>query len=89
MVRSHSTRGLRKWSPRDRTALDQLLDTGHWRTEPTQHPMLSDLTYPAGAPHRIIDWVFVTPSLRIVEREVIHSTLSDHLPVRVDVEVCR
>ena len=44
-------------------------------------------TYPAGAPTARIDYILVTPALRVNSCEVIPLDLSDHLPVLADIDV--
>lgn len=44
-------------------------------------------TYPADAPSRRIDYVLVSPRLRVRRSQVITSNASDHLPVVADLEI--
>lgn len=44
-------------------------------------------TYPAAAPSRRIDYVLVSPRLRVRRAQVITTNASDHLPVVADLEI--
>ncbi|TQV62837.1 MAG: EEP domain-containing protein [Halothiobacillaceae bacterium] len=44
-------------------------------------------TYPSWRPNRMIDYILVTPTLRMREAEVLHLPHSDHLPLAVEVEL--
>lgn len=46
-----------------------------------------DPTFPATDPRIRIDYVFVSPDIRVVSAAVLQDVASDHLPVVVDVEV--
>ena len=57
-------------------SIRQLLETSRWQGVPLGVP-----TYPARAPERQIDHVFVPSSWRAVSHAVPETTLSDHRPV--------
>lgn len=44
-------------------------------------------TYPSWSPRRNIDHILTTPSVKIRNVEVINETLSDHLPLAVEIEI--
>lgn len=44
-------------------------------------------TYPADAPNQRIDYVLVSPGLRVLSARVVPTNASDHLPVVVDLEI--
>lgn len=44
-------------------------------------------TYPSWKPNRMIDYILVSPSLRMREAEVLDLPHSDHLPLAVEVEL--
>lgn len=46
-------------------------------------------TFPSWSPSRCIDLVLTTPTIKVKAAEVLPVAVSDHLPVRVDVEVPR
>lgn len=47
----------------------------------------AELTFPAVDPHIRIDYVFVSPGIRVVSAAVLADVASDHLPVVADLEV--
>jgi endonuclease/exonuclease/phosphatase family metal-dependent hydrolase len=67
--------------------IDTLLAAGNFETRPASKPKSSDLTFPSDAPTKVIDWVFASEHLRIVEYQVIQSNLSDHLPLLVKLQL--
>lgn len=64
-----------------RTALSYLRDEAGFETLPNEPPDTKGMTFPSTAPDRVLDWVLVSPPLRIVSREVYPLTESDHRPV--------
>jgi len=50
-------------------------------------PTLALHTFPSWRPNRNIDHILVSPSLKISNLQVIQHTLSDHLPIAVELEV--
>jgi endonuclease/exonuclease/phosphatase family metal-dependent hydrolase len=51
-------------------------------------PPVDDLpTFPSWRPNRNIDHVLVSPSIRINDVKVLQHTVSDHLPIAVDVTI--
>lgn len=44
-------------------------------------------TYPSWRPSRMIDYILISPSLRMREANVLHLPHSDHLPLAVEVEL--
>jgi endonuclease/exonuclease/phosphatase family metal-dependent hydrolase len=69
------------------TALSWLLDTGAYRTLPSGQPQEDDMTFPASHPSTVIDWILVPRDWEIVSKRVIATTLSDHRPVVLEVQV--
>jgi len=45
------------------------------------------MTFPSWRPHRMLDYILVTPSLRIKQLEALHFPCSDHLPISLEVEI--
>lgn len=45
------------------------------------------LSFPSYEPNRKIDYIFVTPDIKILNFEIPNKPLSDHLPVTAEVEV--
>lgn len=74
-------------SPDGENAMSILLESGGYRASPTTGPAPSDLTFRAGRPMKVIDWILVPPTWRISSKEVVASDLSDHLPVVLEVEI--
>ncbi len=66
----------------DSRELRHLLDHTHLR-EPLAHLY----TYPSWRPHRNIDHILVSDSLRVERAEVVDYPLSDHLPIMMEVEL--
>lgn len=64
-----------------RTAMSYLLSKTGFETLPKEPPNAAGLTFPSTAPDRVLDWVLVSPPVRIVSREVYPLTESDHRPV--------
>lgn len=50
-------------------------------------PAASGATYPAQAPKRRIDYVLVSPHVRVVQSSVISTDASDHLPVVAEIDI--
>ncbi|MCA9117251.1 MAG: endonuclease/exonuclease/phosphatase family protein [Planctomycetaceae bacterium] len=69
------------------TAMGRLLEGGLFRTLPTGNPSPVELTWPALKPDRLLDWVTVTPPLKLMSKSVYPLDLSDHLPVVVTVQL--
>jgi endonuclease/exonuclease/phosphatase family metal-dependent hydrolase len=44
-------------------------------------------TYPSWRPSRLLDYILLSPSLKIIESEVLSVPYSDHLPVSIKVEL--
>lgn len=44
-------------------------------------------TFPSWRPNRLLDYVLLSPGLKIIEAKVLESAFSDHLPVSVEIEV--
>lgn len=65
------------------TCVARLIETGRWSTLPNAAPAAAELTYPSDQPRSVIDWVLVPKPWTIVERRVVRTDLSDHLPVFV------
>lgn len=63
---------------------DQSGVLSRWPTQPPPGP--NELTFPADAPDRVIDWILVSDPLQITAHEVVDSTLSDHRPVVSDIQ---
>jgi len=57
-----------------------LADAGHQAVGPSD-------TYPADAPSKRIDYVLVSPQVRVLGSQVIRTRASDHLPVVADLEI--
>lgn len=64
-----------------KTALDALLDSEIFITNREPHPTDRMLSFPATHPRHAIDWILVTPPLRIESLRSVASELSDHRPV--------
>ena len=63
-------------------AIDLLSASGVLTTLPMRtSPNPEDFTFPSEKPVRVIDWIFVSSPWKIVEKNVLSSELSDHLPV--------
>ncbi|CAI8823018.1 Endonuclease/exonuclease/phosphatase family protein [Methylococcus capsulatus] len=60
--------------------LDLLLDATH-----LNDPVCRLKTFPSWRPHKMLDHILVTPSLRVNRLEVIDFACSDHLPVSMEV----
>jgi endonuclease/exonuclease/phosphatase family metal-dependent hydrolase len=69
------------------TAISWLLESGAYRTLPSGPLKADDLTFSSSHPMAIIDWILVPADWIIVEKQVIASTLSDHRPVVMEVEM--
>lgn len=70
----------------DRTALSVFLnDNTGLKTLPHDDTNPINKTFPATEPRRTIDWIIVPNEWQILSREVIQTTLSDHLPVVMEV----
>lgn len=52
-------------------------------------PSPNELTFPSEKPVRLIDWIFVSTEWQIVEKTVIQTNLSDHLPVTMTLKKYR
>jgi endonuclease/exonuclease/phosphatase family metal-dependent hydrolase len=69
------------------TAISWLLDSGAYRTLPSGPPQPEDYTFSSLSPDRVIDWILVPAAWTIMEKKVLASTLSDHRPVVMEVEM--
>jgi endonuclease/exonuclease/phosphatase family metal-dependent hydrolase len=69
------------------SALDFLLRHKGFHTLPTTEPTLSDFTFPAAKPDRVIDWVLVPTDWDIISKDVYQMQLSQHLPVVMTVRL--
>ncbi len=58
-----------------------------WLTRSTElcDPACVVNTWPSWQPHRMIDHILVTPSLRVEHLQALHFPCSDHLPITMDV----
>lgn len=58
-------------------------------TEVTQlcDPVCEVMTFPSWRPHKMLDHILVTPSLRVEQIRVANLTCSDHLPITMEVEL--
>jgi len=62
--------------------IDLLVASPQFTTLPQGLPLdPRHLTFPSEKPVRVIDWIFVSPPWQILEKQVLASDLSDHLPV--------
>ncbi len=62
--------------------LQLMLDSKAFTTSPFGSPSeRSHCTFPATKPDRIIDWIFCTAPWQVVEKKIVQTELSDHLPV--------
>lgn len=68
-------------------ALSLLLGSGLFITDLKIGPSPDDLTFPSDEPNYVIDWVLAPTEWRIVSRRVVHTDLSDHRPVIVEMEL--
>ena len=62
-------------------ALNLLLQSKAFKTQPTENPTNSDLTFPSDQPDRVIDWIMIPNYANFDSYKVIETKLSDHLPV--------
>lgn len=63
-------------------AIDLLFKSSLFATIPMGTPPNSrDFTFPSEQPSLVIDWIFVSSPWKIMEKKVLSSPLSDHLPV--------
>ncbi|MHC4952209.1 MAG: endonuclease/exonuclease/phosphatase family protein [Planctomycetota bacterium] len=70
--------------PAGQNSIDTLMANPSLSTQPHGLPVNpKDFTFPSEKPVRVIDWIFTSSHWRIQEKNVIESTLSDHLPVTV------
>jgi endonuclease/exonuclease/phosphatase family metal-dependent hydrolase len=46
-----------------------------------------DKTYPSHHPIERLDYIFTTPNIKILNYQTISSSVSDHLPLRVEIEI--
>jgi endonuclease/exonuclease/phosphatase family metal-dependent hydrolase len=67
------------------TALSYLLDSGAYRTLPTDDPRPEELTFSVTQPSSVIDWILVPADWTIVSKSVEDWALSDHRPVVMEV----
>lgn len=57
------------------------------REKPLVIANLDTKTFPSWRPRKLLDYVLVSPSLKVIDAKVLSSTASDHLPVSVDIEI--
>jgi endonuclease/exonuclease/phosphatase family metal-dependent hydrolase len=50
-------------------------------------PVCEINTFPSWRPHKMLDHILVTSTLRVKSVQVIHSTCSDHLPIAMEIEL--
>lgn len=63
-------------------AIDLLFASELFTTFPMETPLEpKEFTFPSEKPDRVIDWIFVSSPWKIMEKKVLSSELSDHLPV--------
>jgi endonuclease/exonuclease/phosphatase family metal-dependent hydrolase len=62
--------------------IDLLRASTQLTTQPMGTPVdPSDFTFPSEHPNQAIDWIFISPPWQFLEKLVLSSNLSDHLPV--------
>lgn len=72
----------------DLNCLSRSVEFDYLRRETNLLEPVHDLhTYPSWRPHRNIDHILVTPTLRVRSAEALDYPLSDHLPITMDVEL--
>ncbi len=72
---------------RDGWSAFRMFDDRFARTPAGDAPAPGDLTYPAAAPDRVLDWVLIPHELSFAAYRAVRSPHSDHLPVVADVRL--
>jgi endonuclease/exonuclease/phosphatase family metal-dependent hydrolase len=67
-------------------AMDFLMGTGAYVTLPISNPDSSEFTISVGKPSAIVDWILVPFSWKIISKQVLPLTVSDHYPLMMDVQ---
>jgi endonuclease/exonuclease/phosphatase family metal-dependent hydrolase len=68
-------------------AMDLLIESNQFNLNADKLPTQQEMTYPAVAPTRVIDWILIPTNWQFADYRVISSPLSDHRPVVADLQL--